>query len=301
MEKFKIRSTWKEPPAPMGPPPFKEGEYFYGKPVQATRFFDQLSYIGDTFVGTFVIETTEGLMLIDSCYDQQQDIDTIENGLRSLGLDPASIRKILVTHGHIDHYGPGKYFQEKYGTEHYMSRLDYELCSTLTEKDEDRINYPFPPIGYEIKNFIEDGMDITLGDTTVHAIVTPGHTPACMSFFFEVTDEGVPHTAAVWGGNGGPLPCSPDLEKRLYWTEKWVESAKYFASESEKRNVEVPLQVHFGGTVNGFERLAICRKPSPHTPNPFVFTREACREYERGIIKKAEDLKKSLESKSASK
>ena len=70
----------------------------------ATRFFDQLSYIGDEIVGCFALETSDGIILIDCMNPDQRSIDLIEQGFRDLGLDIHQLKAILITHGHGDHY-----------------------------------------------------------------------------------------------------------------------------------------------------------------------------------------------------
>jgi len=44
-----------------------------------------------------------------------------------LGLDPAKIKDVLITHSHSDHYGGAWYLQEHYGSHIYMSQLDWDF------------------------------------------------------------------------------------------------------------------------------------------------------------------------------
>lgn len=55
------------------------------------------------------------------------DIDAapaIEDGVRSLGLDPGHISRIVITHGHIDHYGAARELADRHGAEIMAHRLD---------------------------------------------------------------------------------------------------------------------------------------------------------------------------------
>lgn len=48
------------------------------------------------------------------------DIDSaaaIEDAIRTLGPDPAGIRRIVITHGHRDHYGAAQELADRYGAE----------------------------------------------------------------------------------------------------------------------------------------------------------------------------------------
>lgn len=55
------------------------------------------------------------------------DIDSaaaIEDAIRTLGLDPAGIRRILITHGHRDHYGAAQELADRHGAEIIAHALD---------------------------------------------------------------------------------------------------------------------------------------------------------------------------------
>ena len=62
-----------------------------------------VSHIGPLTVCAYVVETSEGLVVVDTGYDK--DGDLLANNVRSLGLDPSKIKVILLTHFHFDHAG----------------------------------------------------------------------------------------------------------------------------------------------------------------------------------------------------
>jgi metallo-beta-lactamase class B len=51
-----------------------------------------------------------------------------------------------------------------------------------------------------------EGLKITLGDTTVNVMATPGHTPGTLSYFFPVKDAGRTLTVAYSGGTAFNFP-----------------------------------------------------------------------------------------------
>src|SRR5436189_52758 len=53
----------------------------------------------------------------------------LEAQLRALRLDPANVKFILLGHGHADHFGGAKFFQNKYGTKVAASAADWELIN----------------------------------------------------------------------------------------------------------------------------------------------------------------------------
>ncbi|MBQ6670499.1 MAG: MBL fold metallo-hydrolase [Firmicutes bacterium] len=265
-EQFKIRNTWRVKKMHQAPPPPKVLGPVPADDVEPTRIFDQLSIIGDTFVWCFVLETTEGLILIDCLYPYQKYVDMIEDGLKKLELDPANLKAILITHGHFDHYGSCDYFQKKYGTKIYMSGKEYYYYTHLPE-DDDHEPLTFTPDG-----FLEDGDDFTLGDTTVHCVGTGGHSPSVLSFIFPVTDEGRPHMCCTWGGTGVP--------RKRDWQEQYLQSAIHFTEVCDEYKCDVEVSNH-PIIDNGLERLNVIHHITEGVANPFVIGRDACHRYTR--------------------
>ena len=87
--------------------------------VAPFRIADNLYYVGNTSVSSHLIDTGEGLLLLDTTY-QQTGYMLLES-IRKLGFDPADIRWILHSHGHIDHFGATRMLVEKYGCKTYLT------------------------------------------------------------------------------------------------------------------------------------------------------------------------------------
>jgi len=234
------------------------------QPYPATRFFDQLSYIGDSNTGCFALETSEGLMLIDCLFPNQKSVDMIEKGIKDLGLDIHDLKCILITHGHGDHYGDAGYFKKKYGTKIYMSETDYEFGKVPSA-------IPFPPINFEVDGFLGDLDEFSLGDTKIKVVLTPGHTPGCLSFIIPVTDEGRKHYAGLWGGTG----ILPDTDKQAY-----INSCDHFTKVCDKYHVDCEIATHPFVDL-GIERLELIRNIVDGVPNPFVIGEEGYRYYQK--------------------
>jgi metallo-beta-lactamase class B len=166
------------------PPPVEE---WHRDPV---KVFDNLYYVGMQEHSAWAITTTDGIIIVDALYDYSV-AHSVEQGLRTLGLNPAEIKYVLVTHAHADHAGGAKYLQEKFGARVVMSAADYELLSQQ--------NPPWLP-RHDVT--ATDAMPLTLGDVTIALHVTPGHTLGTLSMVFPVRDRGRRHLVATWGGTG---------------------------------------------------------------------------------------------------
>ncbi len=78
-----------------------------GKPVTAppTKVFDQLYYLGTDIVASWALVTSGGIIQIDSLDNPEEAQRIIIGGYKELGLDPAQMKYLVLTHGHDDHYG----------------------------------------------------------------------------------------------------------------------------------------------------------------------------------------------------
>src|SRR5262245_20609864 len=81
--------------------------------IAPIKVFDNLFYVGPGFVSAWLIPTSAGLILVDTA--QEPYVDHILDSIRKTGFDPNNIRYILITHGHLDHFGGAARIQELSG------------------------------------------------------------------------------------------------------------------------------------------------------------------------------------------
>ena len=241
-------------------------------PLKPTKVFDNVYCIGSVSVVAWVINTSDGLILIDSMWDDR-DAKLIEEGIKGFGLDPKNLKYIILSHGHGDHYGGAKYLREKYGAKVVLTKTDTDLMYNLNTG----ANSPRSP-KTKVDIYSKDKDIIKLGDTSITILETPGHTAGCTSFIFSVKYKGKEYTAVLWGGTG--LPRDKDL------IQKYKESAEYFKKEAAARNAEVSLTAHLFAD-NGYANLEKVRNLKEGEQNPFIMSKENMEKYLNGLIEKA--------------
>ncbi|WP_278847051.1 MBL fold metallo-hydrolase [Brachyspira pilosicoli] len=241
-------------------------------PLKPTKVFDNVYCIGSVSVVTWVIETSDGLILIDSMWDDR-DAKLIEEGIKGFGLDPKDLKYIILSHGHGDHYGGANYLRNKYAAKVVLTKTDTDLMYNLNTG----ANSPRSP-KTKVDIYSKDKDIIKLGDTSITILETPGHTAGCSSFIFPVKYKGKEYTAVLWGGTGLPK------EKEL--VAKYKESAEYFKKEALSRNALVSLTAHLFAD-NGYANLEKVANLKEGEANPFIMTKAQMEKYLNSLIERA--------------
>ena len=149
---------------------------FYANPstarVEPFKIADQRYYVGDNKVCIHLIDTGEGLILLDSGYLGATHL--LVDSIWRAGFDPENVRWIIHTHGHYDHFGASEEFRIMYGTKLAISKVDAEYLRTKPERA--LINKKLFPFA-EIPAFdheIEDGeiFDIKLHSGSLDDYIT---------------------------------------------------------------------------------------------------------------------------------
>jgi metallo-beta-lactamase class B len=161
---------------------FAQGGDFNAQTRDAFRIFDNLYYIGVDLVSAYLIETSDGLIVIDTLFAASHD--KLMSNIRAVGFNPAEVEYIFVSHGHGDHAEGAPLLKAATGARVGMAAEDWDM----TDQTRDLV--------------INDGQSITLGDTTIDFFVTPGHTPGVLSMGFPVRDGESTHRAFMFGGMG---------------------------------------------------------------------------------------------------
>ena len=163
------------------------------------RIWGNLYFVGTAPASTHILDTGDGLIMLDSGY--QHSLYLVLQNMHTLGLNPMDIRYIVHTHGHIDHCGATRALVELTGAKTFLGEPD---CDYVNGKLD--LSWA-AELGLQLETFqpdvlLHDGDTISLGNTQIKAIATPGHTPGAMSYMFDVHWGDRTLTAGLHGGAG---------------------------------------------------------------------------------------------------
>ncbi|MBW8882329.1 MAG: subclass B3 metallo-beta-lactamase [Asticcacaulis sp.] len=165
-------------------------------PHEPYRIIDNIYYVGTEGIGVYLITTDQGHFLIDSGPEGAAPI--VEANIRKLGFDPKDIKYLLETHAHYDHVGAMAQLKADTGAQVVVSLGDRNALAT-GRRDGDNIFGPglFPPV--KADRAIGEGDTLYLGDTTLMAHMTPGHTKGDTCWTMTVVNNGVPYRVLFYG------------------------------------------------------------------------------------------------------
>ncbi|MBR2885646.1 MAG: MBL fold metallo-hydrolase, partial [Clostridia bacterium] len=141
------------------------------------------------FVGCFpasshLIYTREGLILIDTGYNDT--LHLLINSIWELGFSSYDVKYIVHTHWHGDHTEATKAFAHLTGAKTFIGKRDAGKAQQYFNPDV----------------LLKEGDTVTLGNTTIEIMETPGHTEGCISVFFETEENGNKYKVGMFGGAG---------------------------------------------------------------------------------------------------
>ncbi|WP_027579016.1 BJP family subclass B3 metallo-beta-lactamase [Bradyrhizobium sp. Ai1a-2] len=154
-------------------------------PFEPFQLIGNIYYVGTDGIAVYIIKTSQGLILMDTALPQSTGM--IKDNIAKLGFKVGDIKYILNTHAHFDHTGGFAEIKQETGAQLVAGERDKPLLEGgYYPGDEKNSDIGFPPV--KVDRTVKEGDKVTLGDTTVTAHATPGHSPGCTSWEMTVKD-----------------------------------------------------------------------------------------------------------------
>ena len=155
------------------------------------KIIGNLYYVGTRSLGTFLIVTPQGNILINS--DYERTVPVIKSSVEKLGFKFTDIKILLGSHAHGDHMEGDPLALELSGAQAMAMAEDIPALQTMrTPSGKPRPNY----------KVIHDGEKVSLGGTTLVAHLTPGHTRGCTTWTASIEEGGKSYDVVIIGSVG---------------------------------------------------------------------------------------------------
>lgn len=156
---------------------------------------------GQKYVSSFLIDTGDGLAIIDT--GENVSLYLLIEAIWEAGFNPKDIKKIFISHGHIDHYGGAFCLKELTEAKLYMSKEDWKFIHNEKFVKTTANIFKWPDVTFEVDEFYDYDKPIKMGNMSFKTKLCPGHTPGTVSFFFDDKDEnGQVYKIGMHGGVG---------------------------------------------------------------------------------------------------
>lgn len=159
----------------------------WNRPVKPFRVIGNIYYVGVAGVTSFLITTPEGHILLDSGF--AETVPHIQESVRKLGFKFDDIKILINSHAHFDHAGGFAQLKKRTNAKLMISEPDAELISKGGQGDFYWGDKPtFEPAMVDRR--LRDRDEVRLGNVTMVARLTPGHTKGCTTWTMKVREGG---------------------------------------------------------------------------------------------------------------
>jgi metallo-beta-lactamase class B len=226
----------------------------FNKPFPAYKVIGNVYFVGTDDLGSFLIATPAGNILINSDFDDT--VPQIKASVEKLGFKFSDTKILLGSHAHGDHMDGDARVKELTGAQVMVMEQDVPAISRMTPG-----NKPHP-----IDRVLHDGDEVKLGGATLVAHLTPGHTKGCTTWTMKVQDNGKSYNVVILGSIGvNPGYVLVGNKDYPQIADDYVRGFKVLRS--------LPCDVFLGSHgrfYNMHEKYAKLQQAGPNDPNPFI-------------------------------
>jgi metallo-beta-lactamase class B len=232
------------------------------EPFPAHKIADNLYYVGSKGLASYLITTPQGNIIINSSLESS--VPMIRASVEKLGFKFGDTKILLISHSHWDHDAGSAALKKETGAQYMVMDADVPVVESGGKQDFQYGNQPntmYPAA--KVDRVLHDGDTVKLGNVTLTAHKTPGHTKGCTTWTFQTTDKGKTYNVVIIG--------SPNVNAgyKLVNNPRYPEIAKDY--ETTFRVLKsLPCDIFLGAHGDYYGMLAKYPKLQAGGANPFI-------------------------------
>ena len=167
-------------------------------PFPPHRMIGNIYYVGSRGLASYLITTPAGHILINS--NLKTSVPLIRKSIEKLGFRFSDVKVLLISHAHFDHDGGSAEIKKLTGAQYMVMDGDVNVVESGGKSDfqygnDAKFLYP----AAKVDRVLHDGDEVKLGDTTLTAHKTAGHTRGCTTWSLKVREAGKTYDVVIVG------------------------------------------------------------------------------------------------------
>ncbi len=162
----------------------------FNKAFPPHKVVGNIYYVGSESLASFLIVTAQGNILINSCFEAT--VPVIKASVEKLGFKFTDTKILLGSHAHADHMEGDALVKQLTGAQVMAMAEDVPALMKMRPGDK-----PHP-----LDKTLHDGDQVKLGDMTLVAHLTAGHTRGCTTWTTQAKEGGKTYDVVIIGSVG---------------------------------------------------------------------------------------------------
>jgi len=166
----------------------------WSAPIEPFRIVGNIYYVGAKNIASYLITGSAGHILLDT--GTREMVPVITNSIAKLGFKLTDVKVILSNHAHFDHVGGHAAMKRATGARVLVMAEDAPAVAAGVDMS------PLGDEGWDpvrVDAELHDGETVTLGDTSLVAILAPGHTPGCTVWTTTAREDAKSYSIVFYG------------------------------------------------------------------------------------------------------
>jgi metallo-beta-lactamase class B len=167
-------------------------------PFPAHHVISNIYFVGSKSLGIYLVTTPQGHILINA--GLEDSVPMIQQSVEKLGFRFSDIKILVISHAHYDHDAGAARIKQLTGAKYMVMDADVPVVESGGKEDFFYANTPgmlYPST--KVDRVLHDGDTVTLGDGTLTAHLTPGHTKGCTTWTMKVHEGAKSYDVVIVG------------------------------------------------------------------------------------------------------